>query len=83
MNLIMGNHDFYTVLEYEKFGLICFQAHKIDPFTLVHDIPENKLSENKVLLSAFGNFIGTHNIKPDINDLIFPILDGTVITIDQ
>ncbi len=34
---------------------------------------------NSILLPAFGNFTGTHNIKPGKNDRVFPIIDDHVL----
>lgn len=111
MILILGNHDFYAVSEYERLGLKCFESLSLDKFELVHDVPDISLqpdklyigghihpsvklkgkgrqslhapcfffSDKKILLPAFGNFTGTHKIKPSKKDRVFPVIDGKVI----
>jgi DNA ligase-associated metallophosphoesterase len=115
MNLILGNHDFYSVPEYENFGLTCSHSLEVSPFIFIHEVPDlissNDMiylgghvhpsirfsgkgrqslkapcfyfSKNKILLPAFGTFTGTHNIRPKKNDLVFPILDNIVTTINH
>jgi len=115
MKLVLGNHDFYAVPEYEKFNLECFHKLAVSPFTFIHDVPIKEsdtkeifvgghihpsirfkgkgrqslktpcfyFSKNKILLPAFGSFTGTHNIKPTKKDLVFPILDGNVIDLND
>jgi len=58
MKLILGNHDFYAIPEYENFGLKCFHELEVNPFILIHDIPDKIQLEDKV-------FIGGH-IHPSI-----------------
>lgn len=115
MKLVLGNHDFYAVPEYEKFNLECFHQLEVYPFTFIHDVSIKEsyinelfigghihpsirfkgkgrqslkvpcffFSKNKILLPAFGSFTGTHNIKPTKRDLVFPILDGKVIDLND
>lgn len=40
------------------------------------------ISERRVLLPAFGTFTGNHTIKPTETDLVYTVVDNTVIQID-
>lgn len=58
MILILGNHDFYGVSEYERLGLRCFKSLRLNKFELVHEVPELSLQDNKT-------YIGGH-IHPSV-----------------
>lgn len=49
MHLVIGNHDFYDIDEYNKLGLICSNALHISPFNLIHDLNDLKNQSNFVL----------------------------------
>lgn len=109
--LILGNHDFLSVPEYERLGLICYNELQKGPFLLVHDPVNQTEKRNKYLigghihpsvsikgkgrqslrfpcfyfgegyglLPAFGDFTGTHPVKPSKTDLFFPIVDKQIL----
>ena len=42
MHLIIGNHDFHDIEDYNEIGLLCSKSIHISPFYLVHDIDDVK-----------------------------------------
>lgn len=40
------------------------------------------ITENRVLLPAFGSFTGNHSIKPSETDLVYTIVEDSIIQID-